>query len=54
MKDAMVTAPTVHHTMDIDMADGIMEKVMFMDVSLVVTKETEVCSRKRCDYGFAS
>ena len=49
----MVTVRTAHHTMDIDMVDGIMVKVMFMDVSLVVIKETEVCSRKRCNYGFA-
>ena len=49
----MVIVRTIRHTMDIDMADGIMDKVMFMDVSLAVIKLTEVCSRKRCDYGFA-
>ena len=41
----MAIVRTVRLIMDIDMADAIMEKVMYVDVSLAETEEMEVCHR---------
>ena len=38
----MVIVRTVRNIMDIDMADAIMEKAMYVDVSLAETEEMEV------------